>query len=656
MHDTDQLPRSTRDAPPALTHRPALDGLRGLAVAVVLAFHLGFGWAKGGYLGVSVFFTLSGFLITTLLLAERGATGRTDLKRFWSRRARRLLPAAAVGLVLAALVARALPRRSDGVKLDMLAALGDVANWRLLVSGRSYASLFTNPSPVLHYWSLSIEEQFYALYPLLVVVALRGRRNVRRLLRWCAVGTMASWVALVGAGLTGHHDLAYYSTVTRAGELLAGAMLAMVLRLRAQRPATAVPHRARPLLEAASLVGIVALCATIPESSRALELGVLPLVAVLSTVVIGAAFRGGALAVVLAWRPLAALGRISYGVYVYHWPLLLLLTSDRVGMSGTQLAAVRIAATLGIAIASYFLIERPVRRGHWPRPVVAWRVVPAGFALTALAVAVLVPNPDPSRTIDFSAASAAVSANASSGQADRQLPATIVPGGALRIATFGDSTALMVNSGLAHWGQSSGELEVVFGLTLPGCGLLPGLRRFQGEVHEPGADCVNWRTTWAAKLQSTAADVAVILLGPWDIADHKLPGDDSWQAVGDDGLDAALRKEMSDAADLLLTYVPRVVWLTSPDIDDGLGNPDVPEAGFGENDPARMHRYNELVKELAAHTPGVRVVDLNEHLASLPGGEMDVALRPDGVHFSNQSTDVVAPWIGGSIVAAARAS
>ncbi|MEY2459207.1 MAG: hypothetical protein QOG30_1037, partial [Acidimicrobiaceae bacterium] len=365
--------RTLTDARGDSGYRPALDGLRGLAVGAVVAFHLGYPWAVGGYLGVSVFFTLSGFLITGLLLGERASAGRIDLKRFWSRRARRLLPPALLGLVLAATVTRSMPLAPPGANIDLLAALGDVANWRFLIAGRSYGALFTSPSAALHYWSLSIEEQFYALYPLMVVAGFRNRSNPRRLLRWCAIGVACSWGALLAAGITGHHDFAYYSTLTRGGELLVGAMAAIRLRLRTTRHA-APPGPARQAAEALALVVLIALSATIAQSSVALELGVLPLVAVLSAIVVMGGYRGGLIATLLSWRPLVGLGRISYGVYVYHWPLLLWLTATRTGLHGLALTGLRLAVTVAVSLASYFLVERPIRAGQWPSPRVAMRV------------------------------------------------------------------------------------------------------------------------------------------------------------------------------------------------------------------------------------------------------------------------------------------
>jgi len=156
-------------------HQPGLDGLRGLAVAGVVAFHAGFSWATGGFLGVSTFFTLSGFLITSLLVAERASTGRIALGAFWARRARRLLPASLATLLGVAALASwlATPEQLADLRGDVLGALFYVANWRFILDGQSYGELFATPSPVLHFWSLAIEEQLYIFFPLVVVLARR---------------------------------------------------------------------------------------------------------------------------------------------------------------------------------------------------------------------------------------------------------------------------------------------------------------------------------------------------------------------------------------------------------------------------------------------------------------------------------------------------
>jgi len=647
-----------------LAHRPALDGLRGLAVVAVLLFHLGYPWAKGGFLGVSIFFTLSGFLITTLLVGEGRSQGRIDLRRFWSRRARRLLPAALLGLVVAVAVSRTLVQTPGGNQLDLLAALFDAANWRFLAAGQSYGALFTSPSPVLHYWSLAIEEQFYLLYPLAFAALFRRRVSPGALLAWLLGGIAASWVALAGAGIAGAHDIAYYSTPTRAGELLTGGVAAVLFATRGRRQLSIGPAgpRVRSVVEVVSLIALVVLCASVTSTSASLERGVLPVVAILSAVVVLGACRGGALSSVLGWRPLTDLGRISYGVYVFHWPILLWLSPARTGLDGIALTALRLAVTLAAAIASFVLVERPIRAGRWPKPQWSLRIAPAAV-LSAAAVVLLLGAPTTATDFDaIQAHQAALSTPRALGAAGadpaRALVAT--PGAALatpRLAMFGDSTALMTGLGIARWGHDSGRLQLVGGVTPLGCSITRGgERRYQGGQGPTVPECDTWPDRWAGFLAENPADIAAVLVGPWEVGDRRRADSDRWEHIGEPAYDAFVVQELSAAADLLLDRVPTVVWLTSPDIqsDRVLVNP--PSVYLPENDPERMARFNELVREVAATRPNLHVVDLNAPLRSLPGGELDAHLRPDGIHFTNDSTNEIAPWLGESILAAAGAS
>ena len=215
---------------PGLTYNPALDGIRGLAVAAVLFFHAGFPWARGGYLGVSTFFTLSGFLITSLLLVERSATGRIALGRFWARRLRRLLPASALTLAAVALGAQVFGTlRTAGLRGDLLASLFQVVNWRFILDDQAYADLFSAPSPVLHFWSLAIEEQFYWLFPLLTAgVFALGKGSVRAYAAVLSGLLAATALATVALGVDGSTTV-YYATYTRMGEILVGSLLAVAV-------------------------------------------------------------------------------------------------------------------------------------------------------------------------------------------------------------------------------------------------------------------------------------------------------------------------------------------------------------------------------------------------------------------------------------------
>ena len=353
--------RPTEETAHGFAFQPGLEGMRGLAVLAVLVFHGGFSWASGGFLGVSTFFTLSGFLITTLLLSERARRGSIGLKRFWARRFRRLMPASLVCLVgvlvFAATVAT--PAQLVNLRGDMLAALLYVANWRFIADGASYAELFVAPSPVLHFWSLAIEEQFYLLFPLVVAglmaVARGSRRVLAVVLGLAAVGSVAYTAVLAASSI----DAAYYSTFSRAAELLIGALLAMAVALPAVRSRLDHP-RARTVVTAVGAVALLTcgwLWHTARQTDPWLYRGGLAAYAVLTAVLIVSVIETGPMRWVFSHGSLRWVGRISYGVYLYHWPIFLWLTPLRTGLSEWPLFALRLAVTFGAAVASYHLIE-----------------------------------------------------------------------------------------------------------------------------------------------------------------------------------------------------------------------------------------------------------------------------------------------------------
>ncbi|HYF46021.1 MAG TPA: acyltransferase family protein, partial [Acidimicrobiales bacterium] len=388
------LPSTPAAAPtghaPQLTYQPALDGLRGLAVAGVLFFHAGFSWAVGGYLGVSTFFTLSGYLITTLLLNEHHRSGTVDLKAFWSRRFRRLMPASLV--TLGAIVVLFGPLVADPDQLrelpgDVIAALAYVANWRFIFADQSYADLFTAPSPVQHFWSLAIEEQYYVIFPLLTAGLLLIGRGSRRVLFGAlaalAVGSTVLMVAIHTPGTdTGR---VYYGTDTRAVELLAGALFAIVVASRPdllRRIPTAVLTGAGLLVLAVTTYW----WSTVEQTSSWLFEGGLALYSLTTVVLLAVVLRPGPLQSALAFEPLRQLGRISYGVYLLHWPIFLWLTPERTHLRALPLFLLRVVVTIAAAALSFHVVEQPVRtRRALVRPR-SWLVAPAAVAAVSLGV------------------------------------------------------------------------------------------------------------------------------------------------------------------------------------------------------------------------------------------------------------------------------
>jgi peptidoglycan/LPS O-acetylase OafA/YrhL len=422
----DDAPTLQADAPARVD---ALDGLRALAVTGVLAFHLGLRQARGGFLGVSLFFTLSGYLITSLLLAEHARTGRIDLLAFWRRRAARLLPAAlaALALVVALAAAAGGPSQRRALGGDVLSALTGTANWHLVLAGHGYAALWDAPSPVQHSGSLAVAQQLYLVVPLLVAGALAVGRGRRRVLAVALVaGILAS--TAVGHAVAGDAARAYYGTDARAGELLIGALLAV---LAASRPAWL---RVPTPVALAALGAVVGSWAVVGEHDRGLFEGLLVAHAVLTATVIAALRQpsGAALARALAARPLQALGRISYGIYLFHWPLFLWLSPQRTGLPPLSLDALRLTATLALAAASHRLVERPFLTPESAgvrarRPRLRLLVTPAvAVVVVALLVTGVAPSPD--LLVDATAASATTPVGPAHGAPPAAVPARTGPG------------------------------------------------------------------------------------------------------------------------------------------------------------------------------------------------------------------------------------
>ncbi|MHB1988406.1 MAG: acyltransferase family protein [Acidimicrobiales bacterium] len=378
-------------------HVPALDGVRALAIAGVLAYHLGVSWASGGFLGVDLFFVLSGFLITSLLVEEQLTVGTIALRAFWGRRARRLLPGLLLMLVgLGAFLALAGPGPLvdlHTVRSDAIATLLYVANWHQLFADQSYFSQFSAPSPLEHTWSLAIEEQFYVVWPLVVLALFQVSRK-----KWRSNGVVvalggaaasAAWMAwLASRGASA--DRLYYGTDTRAFDLLIGAGLGYLIAGRPQPS-----RRARRLLAIGGPAGLLVMApfwwraganAGVPGRGM-FEWGFLACACAAALVV--ADVRQGApslLGKLLARGPLVFVGRISYELYLWHWPVICELTPLRLGFGGIALDAVRISVIFVLAILSYFLVGAPIRRWGfrgWPTPL-RMLVVPAGMLAASL--------------------------------------------------------------------------------------------------------------------------------------------------------------------------------------------------------------------------------------------------------------------------------
>ena len=381
---------ASQDEPrsPGGEFRPELEGLRAVAVGLVLLYHAGLPKFHGGYVGVDVFFVLSGFLITGLILRELRATGRIDLPQFYARRARRLLPAAAVALagtlVLSVLLLP--PLRVPDVAGDAAAASLYVSNLRFAVQATDYLASEVAPSPLLHFWSLGVEEQFYLFWPalLLVVASVGGRLRGRDRRLGFAVVAVTAISFLVSLILTNvAQPWAFFSLPARAWELGLGALLA----LGAARLAD-LSRLAGGALVAAGLA-LVTLSGLLLEPSTPFPgtAAVLPTAGAALVIAGGAAGAGTIPVRLLTLAPMRFLGRISYSLYLWHWPILVLPAAAIEGNLPVVARLALVGVSIAVAAASQRWVEEPIRRGRFVGRKVGRTLALAGT--TSLIVALL---------------------------------------------------------------------------------------------------------------------------------------------------------------------------------------------------------------------------------------------------------------------------
>jgi peptidoglycan/LPS O-acetylase OafA/YrhL len=616
----------------------------------------GFG---GGYVGVSVFFTLSGFLITSLLIGEHRRAGRVDAAGFYARRARRLLPASALCLtgvvVLAGLGAW---DQVAHLQRDVWAAALQVFNWLRLGGTTSYGDLFARSggqvSPLEHYWSLAIEEQFYWVWPL----AFAGLAGSALRRGWSLVAVLAvpALIAVAVAPVIGAvlgPEAAYWSTFARVGEILTGAVAAAVVAERGS------PRWSRPLAPVC-LVLIAAAVVWFPTASGPAYDGWLPALSVVTVVLLLGLQHEGPLRSGLSLRPLVALGAISYGVYLFHWPIFTLVDEARLGRGGVVLLAIRLGLTLGVAVASYFLLERPVRLGRWaPRPTLV-----AGGALTVAILAIGLTVPEHTPVIDTAgdAASAAAITGTRRGAVAADPEARIVPPDGwkvpalaapptdrpARILVVGDSTAKATGGGLARWAAAHPAIAQVTIEGQAGCGFVQGGTRVfpQGDQQIP-EDCDRYvDEVIPARVAELQPDVVMMMTTAWDVIDQRFDGTGP-EAPMDPEYRRRVEADLADATTAVLEAgAPEVVWIAEPTVDP-IWNP----VHSPQEEPERhavLHRA--MAAQAAAHPEQVAVAPLDWWVHQA-GWDEDHAVRPDGVHLSAPAAEQLATeWLGPLLV------
>ena len=637
---------SSADTAPPLAHQPALDGIRALAVVAVMLFHAGLSWTHAGFLGVDVFLVLSGFLITLLLLREISSTRRVDVRAFWLRRARRLLPALVLVLIAVACFGAfvATDDEAMGLRGDLFGSLFYVQNWRLVLSGQPYFAQFGSPSPLRHMWSLAIEEQWYLVWPL----AFLGIVRITRAKPHITAAIIAA-LAVVSAALMfflytpgGDATRIYYGTDTRAQALLIGALLAVAFSVRT----TDWTPAWRWLFQSLGVGGMVFVAwvmGTKSETWPRLYRGGFTLVAIASAAIIAGAMVTGPLRRVLSLPPLPAIGKISYGLYLWHWPIYVWLSPDRTGRSGNGLLALRLGITLAVSLVSYFFVERPIReqRFRMVRHRVVW--VPAVLALTSVAL------------FGLTASGAAAHDRPNIfAELRRRLNAPPLPG-ATRVLAAGDSIAFtLVTVTLDHHDQ---RLVWTRGGTIIGCGIVTGTPLSHGVAGANQDHCGVWADQYAAGVKKYRPQVATLLIGGWELFDRTVNG--QTLRVGTPEMEQYLRTELDRARTILTAGGASLALLTTPCFS--VEKRDLGAWGEAERaDPKRVRWLNQVWARYAAdHPSDVHLLDLNAIVC--PGGKYaatidGVKMRTDGEHFTPEGAKLIWHWLAPKVHQIAQAA
>ena len=652
-------------------YQPALDGLRALSVIAVILYHAGVHWIPGGFIGVEVFFVVSGFLITSLLIDEQHVSGKVSLKQFWIRRARRLLPALFT-MLIAALVAVTFFAKDSApdFRRDVGPALGYFSNWwQIYFVDTPYFA--ANSLPMLrHLWSLAVEEQWYVLWPIAFVFVL-GNKRIPRWTSAVVIGLLSAGV-MVGTALAFIADdetrinFLYLSTLTRSSGLLLGAALACVWRPWKKVATKFAKARSvfSDVLALGAFTTLGYISAVIHVADERLYLGGLAAATFASAVIIAVVVRSGSSLVkeVLSIPLLVEIGRRSYGLYLWHWPIFV--------VAGARLSPIRLAyaltATVIVNEFVYQFIETPARKGaigNWLRqrrqlsvmrrsiPVVLTAVVVALVGVTSVQLSGIQARDvsiDTGNTDVVFVVPTSVPASATT-LPNTPVTSTTVAKLPRSVVIVGDSQAhsLAVNipSGIE-------KTFVITNGSIDGCGVYDrgvGIGGTTGKFRRNFANCKGFETKWAKSAVQAKADVALVVIGAWEVMDlqinsflfkvNTVPADTIFKTQLQRGIDA-LRKQ-SVAVALLEVACMR------PVESKGGPVPPLPQRG----DDTRTGHLNALMREVAApENDGVYFVSGPKEWCADPKVANSLSYRWDGVHVYKPGAKLILETIAPALL------
>jgi peptidoglycan/LPS O-acetylase OafA/YrhL len=539
------------------------------------------------------------------------------------------------------------------LRWDALSTLAYVANWREALTHQSYFAQYSDPSPLRHMWSLGIEEQYYLIFPVALLVWLAATSGRTRLLRvGLLVGVAASaLIMLLLYDPKADPSRIYYGTDTRAQALFTGAFLAAWVMNHQVRPGARrylQAGRAELRLPGWGLLGglglsaFVALLIVARDMSSWLYRGGFLLTAVVCAALIAGATRAGPgslLSRALSWEPLRLIGVISYGLYLWHWPVYVVLTPDRTGMDGTALLALRFVTTFGLATLSYLVVERPIRRrvglpalrGFRP-----WLATAGAAGLVAIAV-----------FASTSGAASPVPAPVASGPIVAPAPT------AVRVFVIGDSVSWVL---WKEFQQATLPDLIVQGSTQLGCGLIAKPVVVGGQTEPLGPTCGSFDDRWPGEVAASRPDVAVLMLGIGEQFDREVDGRVVRFRTRE--YEKLLDREIAARVELLGGGLRPVVLVTVPchaALENGVSQDPVII-----NDERRVQWLNDVQRRyVARHSDQVKLVDLHQFLCA-DGYSNSIhgvhELRSDGVHFTPAGVQMIWKWMGPQIIRFARDS
>ena len=666
-------------------YQPGLDGLRAISVVAVILYHAGFGWMRGGFFGVEVFFVVSGFLITSLLLDEREKNQRVNLGQFWVRRARRLLPALFTMMLVVALWASMFgtAEQQSTLKRDLPWSIFYLGNWGQILGQAPYFSS-ADPPLLRHLWSLAVEEQWYLIWPLVFIAAMSvgtGRLSSRAKAFTAASFALMVLMFLLHATTPDNGSISvlgsqanrtnfmYLSTFTRASGLLLGAGAAFVWRpWRSTRKMLKFGTRLDPF-GAFTLTLLVCIMSVAELTAGYVYQWLLALVSVLSILTIMVVVHPAALGFrsLLSWRPLVEIGRRSYGLYLWHWPVFVFSHTYHSGSYTRFVVATLI--TVAVSEVSYRNIETPIRNDfvhQWfrdqraamgsdrVRRIRRTATVLGGVGSIAVGMVVFfasVAHFDPAvggtevffsvptiplpTTVPFDPA--AVTSNAPVAPVVSVAP--VAPSLPRRVTIVGDSQAhaLAIN-------RPTG-IESTFTIndgSIDGCGVYDTGRvvSMRSSFRRSFADCSGWAEKWGRSASSAKAEVALVVLGAWDVFDLQLA--DRTLVFGTLEADAYYVAQLQQGIDSLKAAGAHVALLEvacmRPTNVKGAGVPALPERG----DDTRTGHVNGLLKQAAAKDPThVSFVAGPQAWCSDQAISVDLAYRWDGVHVYKAGANLI---------------